>query len=511
MADADDLFGNDDDSTAVEQPVSKSIVYNSVVQASLAEGGRSVVATEFLPAGTLIACEWPFITWNDLNFEDAQSVYSVLRSIYDNQPKLAKSLTSLYPQELTPQLLENEIHPLSGSKPLIHDILALNLKAAEMISTEEIYRLLLVLQHNAFDSGLYAYLSMFNHSCVPNCIKFSPTSKSRGASEIWTTRDVQAGEELVISYYHPLEDKIGNIHAYLQQQHHFRCQCARCAPYTQHSQESAEESLDFYGNTYREVYQAIELAQEALASIHQQEQDVHTLYIHDREEDIPVHKVYAHIQALYAYISQSPSPLDELVQRKGEGQYLEANLARNLVNLCAKYHDLFFQTSAQHTHAHIHPPQPHTHSFSHILTVHTIWIVASLYLIQSKTRYAGADHPDYSMHYHDILNSYEVVASVLKEHHIPMSDTLERLNQAVTQAHWTVPSPLPVLPKTHKPPHGVSVMLAQCQKSFPLVSAIYAQSLAEKTRLEKLYHLVKRYPDIVFVKKAPGAVYMGKA
>lgn len=192
MTDPEDLFGDDGECEAVEKPKDKMVFNNSAIQSSSADGGRTIVATEYMPAGTLVACEWPFITWTDLNFEDAQSVYAVLRNIFDNRPMHLKTL-SLYPQQLTPQLLQDEINPLNISKSLIHDVLAINLQAAEIIATDEIYRLVLVLQHNAFDSGLYDYLSMFNHSCLPNCMKFSPSSKSRGASEIWTTKEVQAG------------------------------------------------------------------------------------------------------------------------------------------------------------------------------------------------------------------------------------------------------------------------------------------------------------------------------
>jgi hypothetical protein len=65
----------------------------------------------------------------------------------------------------------------------------------------------LALQHNGFGSGLYLQLAMVNHAChAPNCIKTSPTGATAWASELWTTRDVRAGEQLFISYAQPLEE-----------------------------------------------------------------------------------------------------------------------------------------------------------------------------------------------------------------------------------------------------------------------------------------------------------------
>ncbi|RYH29215.1 hypothetical protein EON65_09295 [archaeon] len=313
----------------------------------------------------------------------------------------------------------------------------------------------------------------------------------------------------MISYYHPLEDKIGNIHSYLLQQHHFTCQCTRCIPYLQHAQEEDGKDDVFGhgdGEVYSGMYDAITQAQDALTTIQQQEQDIHTLYIHDQEEDIPIHKVYAHIQALYAYIHcPSPSPLDTLVQGEGEGRYIMVYMAHTLVNLCAKYHELYFQHDE-----HTHTLQAHPHPHTHILTVHTVWIVSTLYLIRSKTRYAGADHPDYSMHYQDILNSLEVMAGVMRDQQLAFLDYLHTLHQAVAQLGLTIPLSAS-LPRTYKPPYALSSLLSICQKTYPLLHSICAHSVVEKARLEKMYHLVKRYPDIAFVKKEPGALYLGKA
>jgi hypothetical protein len=45
--------------------------------------------------------------------------------------------------------------------------------AAERLSTEQLLRLLLAVQMNAFQSGVYLRLAMVNHSCWPNCVKLT--------------------------------------------------------------------------------------------------------------------------------------------------------------------------------------------------------------------------------------------------------------------------------------------------------------------------------------------------
>ena len=96
------------------------------------------------------------------------------------------------------------------------------------VPRDEIVRRVLALQHNAFDTGLYKQLSMINHSCAPNCIKFAPNNSSGWASEIWTTQPVQRGAELTMSYRSPLETAVSAMRRFLQQHHRFHCLCTAC-------------------------------------------------------------------------------------------------------------------------------------------------------------------------------------------------------------------------------------------------------------------------------------------
>lgn len=68
------------------------------------------------------------------------------------------------------------------------------------VSRADALRLLLACQFNGFRSGLYCRLAMINHHCNPNCAKFTPDAGGPAAlSEIVAVRDIEPGEEIVIS------------------------------------------------------------------------------------------------------------------------------------------------------------------------------------------------------------------------------------------------------------------------------------------------------------------------
>lgn len=84
-----------------------------------------------------------------------------------------------------------------------------------VLTHQDMYRLLLVLRYNGLESGIYLHAAMLNHSDQPNCVKFLSGSassqnnnqqshqqpqQSLSYSEIRTTRPIQMGEALTISY-----------------------------------------------------------------------------------------------------------------------------------------------------------------------------------------------------------------------------------------------------------------------------------------------------------------------
>ena len=80
------------------------------------------------------------------------------------------------------------------------------LSSFSKVSADAIFRLLFTLICNGFDSGVYGFLSIFNHSESPNCIKFSPDG-DKDYSEVRTVAPVKAGEHLTISYVNPREQR----------------------------------------------------------------------------------------------------------------------------------------------------------------------------------------------------------------------------------------------------------------------------------------------------------------
>jgi len=87
-------------------------------------------------------------------------------------------------------------------------------------TSDSLLRCYFALTCNGFDSGIYGYLSIFNHSEFPNCIKFPPT-KDVPYSEIRTIRKIEKGEHLTISYMNPREQSINRRRKYFLSQHNF--------------------------------------------------------------------------------------------------------------------------------------------------------------------------------------------------------------------------------------------------------------------------------------------------
>jgi len=87
------------------------------------------------------------------------------------------------------------------------------------LTSSDCFRLILALQYNGLQSGLYPHGAMLNHSDQPNCVKFFP-SQDRRYSEVRTTRMVTIGEPLTISYVPQILSHASRRH-YLWNQHRF--------------------------------------------------------------------------------------------------------------------------------------------------------------------------------------------------------------------------------------------------------------------------------------------------
>lgn len=71
--------------------------------------------------------------------------------------------------------------------------------------------------------AIYPNCSFFNHSCVPNCVRF----QNGPLLQIRTLYAIPENTELTISYIE-LEDDVTSRKRILQQFYHFECRCYRC-------------------------------------------------------------------------------------------------------------------------------------------------------------------------------------------------------------------------------------------------------------------------------------------
>ena len=189
-------------------------------------GMRGVFAARDLPAGTLVMAECPTLTW---------------KGHFSSQEVLRQTITAICCQEkaydatkaLHPFILEDadqgEIEAMRElwGEALPHAVSDLSTASQGTISEDEILRVSLVLQHNAYGSGFYRTFSLINHACEPNCTKLYPSTDKgwRKASELWTTCDVKAGQELTICYNHIREMPSHSISHFLLEHHRFKCHC----------------------------------------------------------------------------------------------------------------------------------------------------------------------------------------------------------------------------------------------------------------------------------------------
>jgi hypothetical protein len=229
---------------------------------SLVGGNRSVICNYDVPTGTLIVLEWPILTWKQFGMEDNASLLEMVSQILENS-EATTIAKDLHPIEIN-QVDSVEVEKL---KKEVDDSIILSMASTYGVSGDEIYRLLLVLKHNAFESGLYHKLCMINHSCVPNCIKFEPRTGSRGASEVWSVKPINKGEEITISYLSQFETTTPSIQQYLLEQHHFNCCCPRCLEWNfvkeKKQENQSTEDQKTYSTAVMDLEESIEFKEDA--------------------------------------------------------------------------------------------------------------------------------------------------------------------------------------------------------------------------------------------------------
>jgi hypothetical protein len=234
---------------------------------SRSTGGRGYFAiADRIPPGTLLLVEKPLMTWPEEQIGKPLSLVSVLHALQQpNAHDIIQAFTVLHPTKVyLEELVLHHPHPknttATTTKPndttidqrivqlyqsyhkqyakssILRRIQQLgtqiimqherlnnekeqNKQRQERFTRTDAIRMLLVLRLNAFQTGAYLYMSMFNHSCQPNCTKFTPSDTFHNDhhhyqtssphlscySQIWTTQWITKGQELTLFYLHPRE------------------------------------------------------------------------------------------------------------------------------------------------------------------------------------------------------------------------------------------------------------------------------------------------------------------
>ncbi|EKX46879.1 hypothetical protein GUITHDRAFT_137874 [Guillardia theta CCMP2712] len=184
-----------------------------------------------IPTGTCVLREKPFLPWtkNELQDDDCLS-----RFIGAEEEDL-DSTEGLYPRSYDERLEDVEV--LQGLGDRIRQL-------DPSLSRERVEKLRLVLSRCkmcAFETGLHHLSAFFDHSCSPNC-------EVRGEEniEVYSIRDVAAGEELTIAYSLSLDYPVEMRRIFLQTNFGFRCECPRCRAEQELGEPCSEEDFMRY-------------------------------------------------------------------------------------------------------------------------------------------------------------------------------------------------------------------------------------------------------------------------
>ena len=243
-------------------------------------GGRGYVATRNLQPGTLLLVERPIWTWPPEQHRRELSFLSILNIfLHADAPGIVRDMELLHPtMVVVDRYLDNrignrdtcsddgdggsnstsrndsnidqidkmmmEIEHKHGKNAMLQDVLDVskrrNITRSDdrMIERTDLYRMLLALRYNGFETGVYLHFAIFNHDDDPNCIKFAPEDGTTppntpqagsvanddvlaSCSEVRTTRFVKRGEALTMSYLNPREVSHATRRRHLWDQHRF--------------------------------------------------------------------------------------------------------------------------------------------------------------------------------------------------------------------------------------------------------------------------------------------------
>ncbi|KAI9199492.1 uncharacterized protein BJ171DRAFT_518553 [Polychytrium aggregatum] len=185
--------------------------------------GNGGIAVEHIKAGTCLLSERPWVEWSREDYEPWTAVAEILARADAGQDTWV-DLDHLYPGNVA------SLPPTRQYEWRDMQIPTSVLQSFPSASRDEIARLRLILDCNAFPSGLVINLAYLNHSCTPNC-QVLEYSTARGPEySLFALCDIGAGQELTISYLDlALTAQLSQARQRkLEQQYFFSCQCRRC-------------------------------------------------------------------------------------------------------------------------------------------------------------------------------------------------------------------------------------------------------------------------------------------
>lgn len=202
-------------------------------------GGRGYVASNDLLPGTLILVEEPLVAWpgqREIDFgpkllhpiflsDRAQFVITSMDHFHPTKDSVDRDkVDDKYGEEQILDMMKQLYHNFKDDVVLqecVDEAKKRNLTtcAGSLVGVQDCIRLLLAIQYNSLESGIYLHTAMLNHDDQPNCVKFAP-ALGRTYSEVRTTRHVLAGEPLTISYVPRLVSH-ATRRKHLMEQHRF--------------------------------------------------------------------------------------------------------------------------------------------------------------------------------------------------------------------------------------------------------------------------------------------------
>lgn len=251
----------------------------------LPDRGTGTVATRLIPAGTLILKEDAIMAVRDLPETPISLEFTLaLVSAYVKLPIAARQKVMglfAWTCEYRQDAIRGYLASGSGESGLTDAQIDFVLRLHSIWGT------------NSFGNDdpqfqwLYIKVSRFNHSCVPNCA-CSHESEGKNTMTVWSSRDIQAGEELTVAYLDIFNPRLQRQSTTIRNWG-FRCSCAACnfadvtvdtaaheeaiASYCQLARESC---LTYY-KVIREIPMSIEDLNDALIRSIQRAQIVETI------------------------------------------------------------------------------------------------------------------------------------------------------------------------------------------------------------------------------------------